>query len=247
MEPDSGSFMELIKRVETAFPTLNTKTFSDAKVWWAVIGREPTSTFSPLTGKSPIVTPRVIVQETQGDQSSLSYRFEVNFVTMYAGVPSDTNFMMYLRSMLPGSNYHICSGLSENATLHPEWDSPSVRRWGFPFNRVDHRGCQMWIAGGTCTRNQSSMCSCCKSLTSNILLRDKKRLSASPSTKAKRLDPSSNYPIKYLTPACRKKRESLKRKQKMRTSQQLERLRSQMSGYDINVNEATNSEYVKFK
>ena len=72
-----------------------------------------------------------------------------------------------------------------------------IRRWGFPFNRVDHKNCQLWLPMPRLSRKWKHPPTCvnCTQLFNYLLKESRRKASITPSHKRKRLLPSYNYPV----------------------------------------------------
>ena len=145
----------------------------------------------------------MIVHATHSDSSLVMFKFEVLFVTLFSGLASDPEFVWLLETLLPESNYHICTGLPEDVISQLKFECHTARLWVFPFYRVDHQECKLWFP---LERVPKKRIITCYKLLNNIKNQNEKRQSVSPATKARRTNPTSNYPLKFLTPSSRKKR-----------------------------------------
>ena len=148
---------------------------------------------------------------------------------------------MLLETLCPGSKYRICPGLPDDALSQLHTEISYARKWGFPF-RVDHRDCKLWfpLEKVNPLLRREPTCDNCTYLLYYAKKAIKRQLFFSPSTKEKHTHPSSNYPMKFLTPLSRKRRLSHKRKQNFTATKELKTFRYQQ--YDINVSDATNTE-----
>lgn len=101
------------------------------------------------------------------------------------------------------SKYH------EKIRYHPS----NVQITAHPFKRVQSSKCTMWYklpknASAAETASLSVLCSTCKRLRSELDRSLERCTGYSPRRKVKRQQPSSNYPLKYMSPASVKKRKS---------------------------------------
>ena len=132
------------------------------------------------------------------NEIDVSFSFEVNFISVQHGqLPGDKEcFDKVIASLLPGSCYYLCKGLPSDFSTMMAFDTKKMRKWGFPFHRLDHQDCPMWFF---CTSAQER-CECCTKLMYYIRMEGKKRQSLTPVQKASRVQPSSHCPMKYLSP-----------------------------------------------
>ncbi len=235
---------EVVASAHHRYPTLTPMVFSDSSAQWGIFEGQPTSECSPVDSKTPVRTPRMVIHATHSEPSVVTFKFEVHFVTLSSGLTSDPEFVSLLETLLPESKYRVCPGLPEDVISQLDWECSTARRWGFPFHRVDHQDCKLWFPlekeSPRARLKRMTTCKCCTQLLYYVRKKSKERHSTSEATMARRTDPSSNYPLKFLSPASRKKRESQKRKRKLQMDKQLQKLRYQQN--IVNVNDATNGE-----
>lgn len=164
---------------------------------WSVI-------YGPLmvdnTLQTPVYNPRMVIKFSP--DSSVTFTFEVNLFPQHTGyLPNDSDhFYSLLGTIVPNSGYRLCSGLPEDVVTV---NSKSVRKWGLPFKRHDHKECLLWFVHKS---SDTSCCPKCTQLSYYLRNQNKKKSLLSPSRKLKRTLPSSKCPYKYLSPASIKKR-----------------------------------------
>ena len=129
-------------------------------------------------------------------QENNSYTFEVHYITLHTGINRDSGFHSWLNTMLPGSGYYLCPGIGNEDYISSS-NAMSVRTWGFPFNRVDHKNCQLWLpmAPQSNKWTHSRTCKKCTELFCYLRKERRRRGAITPFQKRKRLSPSSNYPV----------------------------------------------------
>ena len=179
----------------------------------------------------------MIICSTHKEPCVVTFRFEVHFTTLTSGSITDSQFMTLLKTLCPGSTYTICPGLPQDVLSQ----LPMGISTGFPFNQVDHRACKLWFPGNMNPLMQREpTCDNCTQLLYYANKKVKKQHSISHEIKEKHSQPSSNFPLKLLTPLSRKRRENRKRKEKLSVKKQLKKFR--YKHYDIDVDDTTNAE-----
>ena len=195
------------------------------------------STRTPLPGR-PVPNPRMVLQFPFG-QGNNTYTFEVNCTALHTGPIGGSDFHSWLNTMLPGSGYYLCPGIGNGIGCSASSSAKSIRKWGFPFNRVDHKNCQLWLPKPELSKkwNHSPTCNKCMELFSYLRRETRRKAAITPTRKRKRLSPSSNYPVSHLTPTSRMKRLTLKRKKQLKLSMVLKK-----DEWHVNVGEVTQHE-----
>lgn len=155
-----------------------------------------------LSIDSPIYTPRMVISVNA--ENVVCFKFEALFITIAKGVlPADQNqFYKYIQSLCPDSKYFICEGIPYEMVTLMDYQTKNMRKWDFPFQRLDHNNCEMWVQSGSVNRR----CYCCSNLMYYINRGAKKQQSVTPEEKAARVNPSSHFPIKFLSPADQQER-----------------------------------------
>ena len=162
--------------------------------------------------QTPLHNPRMVIC-SEGDQSVM-FKFEATYISLLSGqLPEDSErFHELVKTLLPGSGYFLCSGLPADVASMLTYETKSARKWGLPFDRVDHKECLMWLntdsAPGS-SRKQPQRCHKCSQLMYYVRRESRKRALLSAEHKAARIQTSSHYPMKYLSPASLQKRRSL--------------------------------------
>lgn len=115
----------------------------------------------------PQFCPRLVLHAHSDD--TVDFVLDVQSVVAQRGtLPKDRSLMHELiASMDPSSGYCVCGGLSERMQKRIEeygLQMRGLRRWGFPFQRVDHQECELWIKG----EQSSVVCVKCKKLEENL-------------------------------------------------------------------------------
>jgi hypothetical protein len=116
-----------------------------------------------LVNGIPSFNPRLVLQAHS--DGSVEFIFEVNSVVAKSGkYPEDHDLLHELIvSLDPSSCYCICNGLSDKVRHRVKDVSlqmRGLRHWGFPFQRVDHQECDLWVK----SNETSSICSKCLKL-----------------------------------------------------------------------------------
>ena len=110
----------------------------------------------------------------------------------------------------PGFDYDACmSKYHKKIRYHPS----KVQITTHPFKRVQSSKCTMWFkltknASAADKTSLTALCGICKHLCSELDRSLQRCCSYSPRRKVKRQQPSSNYHLKYMSPASLKKRKS---------------------------------------
>ena len=191
----------------------------------------------PFPGR-PVPNPRMVLRFPFG-QGNNTYTFEVNFTALHTGPFGGSEFHALLKTMLPGSGYCLCPGIGNAAECSASSSAKSIRMWGFPFNRVDHKKCQLWLPMPALSKkwSHSPTCEKCTALFCYLRKETRRKAAITPTRKRMRLSPSSNYPVSRLTPISRMKRLTRKRKKQLKLSKALKK-----DGWNVNVGEVTQDE-----
>jgi len=193
-------FDDTVKNVASLYPQLTVEVgVHDHKKWGVIqggLGIEPNS-------QTPLHKSRAVI--CSDSDSLVTFQFEVLFIPQVCGRLPDDNekFHEILQTLLPGSGYFLCQGLPSEVASLMTCNTKSTRRWGLPFNRVDHKECPLWMKAAspsTSSQLQLQRCEKCTKLMYYVRRAEKRKQSVTPEQKAKRLLASSNYPLKYLSP-----------------------------------------------
>ena len=127
--------------------------------------------------------------------------------TVSQGDWDDAIIRGHVESLQTKSGYVLCPGLPNYTAEfgeHIRYTPKNLRVWSIPFHRHDHHLCALWHKPSNRKQSPSSplfnACSTCKSLYSNLQTTRKNEMGVSPASKMKRLEPSSTYPLDYLSP-----------------------------------------------
>ena len=187
----------------TVYPSLTVGSIThESGTKWSII-HGPLSINDGL--HSPFYNPRIVLKLASKRSQTVSYTFEVNLYPLLTGqLPSDIErFSSLVASLIPGSRYRLCTGLPQDLDKTDEIERKSVRKWGLPFNRTDHKDCQLWFV---CEARETSRCPKCTKMSYYLRQQIKKRAMLSPEQKLKRTLPSSKCPYRALSPASARKR-----------------------------------------
>lgn len=199
---------EFLTNTKHCYPSL-TVTLHEGSEGFSALIEGLATTSSPLESKLPTHNPRMIVHTCSENPCNFHYKFEAHFVLLYQGLTTDAQFDVLIQSLLPGSNYRLCPGIPEQVRERVNFECKSARKWGFPFQRTDHVECQLWFQAQLTPRLQlEPMCRKCKTLHKYLQKMLRRRAAVTPTRKAKRALPSSRCPLKYLSPATRRLRQS---------------------------------------
>ena len=174
----------------------------DHKKWGIIqggLGIEPNS-LTPLHRSRAVLC--------SDSDSLVTFKFEVMFVPQVSGrLPEDNErFHGLLQTLLPGSGYFLCQGLPSEVASLTTCNTKTTRRWGLPFNRVDHQECALWLKvtrspWSTSSQVQLQRCEKCTKLIKYVKRAEKRKKLVTPEQRAERLLPSSKCPLRYLSPA----------------------------------------------
>ena len=128
-------------------------------------------------------------------------------------LPPHTDICSGLDSFLAHSGYVICPGIVKYESEFEElirFQSKNLRIWTHPLTRHDSASCLLWFKP-TNTRISAenplfNVCPSCKSLHSQLNAIKRRAIDHSPGHKEKWTNPSSNRPLKYLSPASQAQR-----------------------------------------
>ncbi len=122
-------------------------------------------------------------------------------------------FRSALDTLLASSGYVICPGILNYASEFGEvvrFQTKNLRVWTEPASRHDSVNCALWHKPSNTripvTSPLFNLCVGCKTLHKELGALKKRALAASPGHKGKWVDPSSNRPHKYLSPASQAQR-----------------------------------------
>ncbi len=162
--------------------------------------------------QAPTRNPRVVVRSPHAP-GDVTFKFQVNFVTLQSGVVTEPAFHQLLQMLQPKSGYYLCPGLPKNTAEQLPFNTRSARKWGYPFETVDHKKCSMWFYLGKVPKNlgRPPTCEHCSQLYYHMTKKAKEWESITPEHKRKRTLASSNYPLKCLTHRSLKSRMELVR------------------------------------
>ena len=170
----------------------------------------------------PVYSSRMII--TVSAEDTVSFKFEAMFVIIANGVlPADRDrFHELVRSLCPESGYFLCEGIPYEMATLMDFQTKSMRKWDFPFQRLDHKNCDMWMCSTSLT-STTRRCKCCSNLMYYIKREGKKQQAVTAEEKAARVRPSSHFPIKYLSPANQEERRNSIVKEKKSLQRQVPR------------------------
>lgn len=179
----------------------------------------------------PVGLVRIILKD------SGNYDFQVLMISKDKGTLNE--FYEYKELLNMVGEYKFCPGFDSdvyNTTYFDviRYDPKGVRRTTQPIARIDSQGCLLWHKLASIFE-KAVMCSSCKRLKNILEQRIKKIKTVSPSKKSACIQPSSNFPLKYLSP------QSVERKQKKYIKNARE-IRSKYSGMDVTLHDDQNEE-----
>ena len=147
-----------------------------------------------------------------------SFSFEVLLKCVTSGSwlssePPHTEITTQLNTLLPNSKFILCPGIREYGKEFGEsirFQSKNLRVWTHPHQRHDSNQCLLWHKPSNFQLSVDSplygLCTNCKILYHDLQAIKKRVLSSSPLHKEKWTEPSSNHPLKYLSPASQVKK-----------------------------------------
>jgi hypothetical protein len=234
------NFDQLLINIRDNNPSLSVRKFIDEQnqKYWATIDAGLTLD-SPLS--TPIPNPRLVLTAPANNLSETSYILEAHFMPVKSGSVRDAEFDELLRSLLPGSAYYLCEGITQEVAASITFEAKNLRRWKHPHCRVDHQQCLMWIClPGVVPLNlkYGVRCTSCTKLHHYLMSEISRREKVAPEQKAKRILPTSKCPIKHLSPYSKEKRYELIRQERTCAKGKLHKYEK----YDMNVGEASNEE-----
>lgn len=180
-----------IDQIKAQYPPLSISLYFDSEAQWVVITGS-VSTWTPLPGR-PVPNPHIVLRFPFG-QGNNTYTFEVNSIDIHTGPIGDSDFHARLNTMLPSSSYYLCPGIGNGAECSATSRAKSIRKWGFPFNRVDHKNCELWLPMPALSKKwgHSPTCVKCTALFSYLRKETRRKAAITPNRKRNRLSPSSN-------------------------------------------------------
>ena len=168
--------------------------------------------------------PRTII--CSESKTTVTFKFEVLFVAIVTGVlPDDQNhFDKLISSMCPDSGYFMCQGIPQNMSTMMTFQTKSLRSWDLPFQQLDHKDYIMWLKSTSSSPSAKAppqRCKFCTNLMYHIRREGKKQESVTSEQKAASVQPSSHFPMKYLSPASQEERRSSLSKERKSLKQQV--------------------------
>ena len=160
----------------------------------------------------PIKPARMVFNETG------RYNVEVLLTAVSTGswkesVPPHKEICSELDSFLAHSGYVICPGIVNYDVEFKEtirFQSKNLRVWSHPVTRYDSATCLLWFKPSNVRIPAVSplfnVCPNCKALHTQLAAIKQRAIDNSPGHKDKWTDPSSNRPLKYLSPASQAQR-----------------------------------------
>lgn len=152
----------------------------------------------------PCYNPRVVLSWQPVDEE-VHVAFEANLISIKQFKCSNDLLELFqmIETLLPNSGFVMCSGLDDSAE-ELNINCKNARKWSFPFKRTDHVECNMWFQKPP--NSSLNRCGKCRDLGYYIKKESQRRQSVTPERKARRVLPSSNYPISKLTPTTQRAR-----------------------------------------
>ena len=184
-----------------------------------------TTKFSQVEGGSGPVNAARVVFDSKGDYSLEVLLKSVKAGSWKASEPPHTEISGILDMLLANSGYVLCPGIREYDSQYGEYirfKSKNLRIWGESLERHDSMECLLWhkpINTKTASSKlQYNVCVSCKRLINHLNIIKNRAVAASPGHKEKWTEPSSNRPLKYLSPASQTERllKSSKDRKKLR-------------------------------
>ncbi|XP_065918300.1 uncharacterized protein [Dysidea avara] len=224
----------VVKELESTFPALIVESCVLGGRRWAIVRGKPSMESSI---DLPVYSSRMII--TVSAEDTVSFKFEAMFVIIANGVlPADRDrFHELVRSLCPESGYFLCEGIPYEMATLMDFQTKSMRKWDFPFQRLDHKNCDMWMCSTSLT-STTRRCKCCSNLMYYIKREGKKQQAVTAEEKAARVHPSSHFPIKYLSPANQEERRNSIVKEKKALQRQVKK---RLTVNDANVDDVTNA------
>ena len=159
------------------------------------------------------IKPARMVFNDSGQYSVEVLLTAVNNGSWKESVPPHIDICSQLDSFFAHSGYVICPGIIKYDRDFKEivrFQSKNLRIWSHPVTRYDSATCMLWFKPSNTRIPAASplfnVCSSCKALHSQLNAIKHRALDNSPSHKDKWTDPSSNRPLKYLSPASQAQR-----------------------------------------
>lgn len=167
---------------------------------------------------------------------NMQYSLQVLLHTIESGkVESTDHFAKLCNKISDYSSYKFCPGFEYELYMEKYYTKiryhPSqVLITTSPFKRVQSSLCKMWHkVPKNATKAQKSslsmLCGTCKRLRGELDRASKRCANYSPRRKIKRQQPSSNYPLKYMSPASLKMRKRNTQHERNKDRKALEKYR----------------------
>ena len=155
----------------------------------------------------------IVINETGG------YDFRVLMFVKERGTIASVDQFLGLCQVAVDSAYKFCPGIDQGIYKQYydviRYDPKSLRHTSYPVQRIDSYNCIFWHKlaknASLCEKEMADvMCPACKRLIDNLNQRFKKLTSTTSEQKENRVQSSSHYPEKYLSPkSIQKKRKNM--------------------------------------
>ena len=191
---------------------------------------------------------RIMLYPTD-DTSSYKYQTQILFTTFQSGtVSSVKEFLNICNALSKKAEFKFCHGIDvDHYYSHYyaviRYNIESCRVWDYPFKRIDSKNCVLWheLGKNACYEDRDKsevLCRGCKRLCSD-LDHQRRRSDVSPSKRASRQLPSSNFKKKHLSPVSFTKREQAAQRERARDKAQIAKLRHHITLEDEQTDEVS--------
>ena len=198
------------KFVRMCYPILEVKAVEISEDRWVIVC---SAKYSLIGGNTGPMKPARMIFDSEGE-----YSFEVLLKKIQTGSwrtsePPHKVISGILDTLLPSSGYVLCPGIRDYDSQYGEFirfKSKNMKIWMEPIQRHDSTEYLLWhkpsntrIASNSLLSN---VCANCKALVHDLNTIKTRVLAALPGHKEKWVEPSSNRPLKYLSPASQTER-----------------------------------------
>ena len=198
------------KFVRMCYPILEAEDVEISEDRWVIVW---SAKYSRIGGNTGPLKPARMIFDSEGEYSFEVLLKKIQTGSWRASEPPHKVISGILDTLLPSSGYVLCPGIRDYESQYGEFirfKSKNMRIWMEPIQRHDSTECSLWHKPGN-TRSASNsllsdVCANCKRLVHDLNAIKTRVLAASPGHKEIWVEPSSNRPLKYLSPASQTER-----------------------------------------
>ena len=171
---------------------------------------------------------------SQNSDGCVDYVVQSLYTTIESGVVTNlSEFTDICNIVSDRGAFKFCPGISEKKYydeyhLVIRYHIETLRIWEKPFRHIDSRSCLLWHQLAHNAKSEEKLandvlCKACKRLVCDLDYQSRRSSDVSPSKQIKRLQPSSNFKLKYLSPASVAKRKRATQQERSHDKEKLQK------------------------